>query len=201
MESPPSFLAFRFPPELISLRLTGSGNSAYLGSTADPQLLHVGDTFLVKGLQGHQMEVRASFPPVHVGASEMYGVSVLSSASADGSYLVESTRIGYSPYWRALIVDRTSSCMDTGKLACRPLSQQHGDPLLRSYPLDISKDGGRLDLVVYVDGSVVEVTANNRTAISTSVLPNLNQSGMVGVFGLGEGRPVALEAHRLRPVY
>ena len=64
-------------------------------------------------------------------------------------------------------------------------------------------DTHMLDLVVYVDGAILEVCANNRTIVSAVALSGLNSSSRVGVFGVGRAAAagVRLQAWSLRAIY
>ena len=202
-----AFLAMRFIPELAALRRPGSDFSTRrraalpVHDRASPRLARIGDTALIP-IRGQQLELRATFPAVAPGESSAYGVAVLtaSNGSAFGSSLTETTRIGYDPYWRTLFIDTSASCADaSSSAACAPIA--NGLRALRSYPLDLRPSGGRLELVVYVDGGVLEVCANNRTVLSSFAQTSSNVSDRVGVFGVSAASlpHVVLEAWQLQP--
>ena len=70
----------------------------------------------------------------------------------------------------------------------------------RSYTFDLGLMTV-LELIVYVDGAVLEVCANNKTVISAVALPSLPNSTGVGIFGVGANSTVAIEAHPLKSLY
>lgn len=125
LAAPPPTLEMQFVNELHNLRIpdagvrvqhaatTATGNDEHAsGANAAVSPLHrVGDTALVNGMNARQVEIRATFTSIPPGSTDAYGIAVLTSTSADGAYLLESTRIGYSPFRRHLFVDRTYSSL------------------------------------------------------------------------------------------
>ena len=72
-----------------------------------------------------------------------------------------------------------------------------------SYPLPISQ-GEAVEMVVIVDGGIVEVCANNRNVVAALALSGSGNSTRVGVFGLSNAVSMAavhVEAWELTPLY
>ena len=69
-----------------------------------------------------------------------------------------------------------------------------------SYPLEIS-GGEAMEMVVIVDGGIVEVCANNRSVVAALALSGSGNSTRVGVFGLPSKAKVHAEAWELTPLY
>ena len=74
------------------------------------------------------------------------------------------------------------------------------DQPVMSYPLDISP-GEKVEMVVIVDGGIVEVCANNRSVVAALALSGSGNSTRVGVFGLPSTAMVHAEAWELTPLY
>ena len=205
-----AFLAMRFIPELKVMRRPSpafsslaAGSDTIAPAPPPPPPSRVGDLALIP-LRGTQLELRASFPALRPGETAAYGLAVLTAIN--GSRIVETTRIGYDPNWRSLFIDTRASCAggedveESGPSGpCIPIP--NAPRALRSYPLDVRASAGRLDLVVYVDGGLIEVCANNRSVIASFAQTSGNASDRAGVFGLSaaEGARVKVEAWLLRP--
>jgi beta-fructofuranosidase len=102
---------------------------------------------------GHALDIVAEFDP---GQTGLFGLSIL--ASPDDS---EQTRILYDAPTQRLIVDRGQSSLDSA-----PDKFVHAAP----HPL---APGEHLELRILVDGSVVEIIANQRTSLTSRVYPSL----------------------------
>jgi beta-fructofuranosidase len=118
---------------------------------------------MVPAGSGSALDIVASFAP-----SGPIGL-VLASAP-DGS---EQTRITYDPDARQLLVDRERSSL-LGDIETFPHVAAHA--LAPDEPLHLR---------VLLDGSVLEIIANDRTSISTRIYPSRAESQGVGVFGQG----------------
>ena len=170
------------------------------GGGSSGNLLRAGDAYLLGGFRGHaQAEVRARFGPLpSYSGSDAYGMTVLSSLAAGGTTLQETTRIGYDPYFRTVFVDRSNSNSNTSGTPAK--SAKAVDQAILSYPLALTADGV-LELVVYIDGAIVEVCANNQTCFAAVATTSNATSTMVGVFGTGTTADVQLDAWALKPLY
>lgn len=150
-------------PELQSLR----GAHAHrddVASTAEAQ-------DVLGGLRGGNMEIMAE---ITAGDAERFGLSVF--RAPDGS---EETRILYDPARQELLVDRTRSRADS--VPERPVVRG-------ACPLGTD---GQLRLHVFLDGSVIEVFANDNTVCLTArVYPSRADSTGIALVAEG-GRAVA----------
>jgi sucrose-6-phosphate hydrolase SacC (GH32 family) len=193
-------LATAFIPELAKLRIPTSHHTLAAGGE------RVGDTLLLPGKGSAQMEVRLTIA-AHgsaVASTDAFGVSVKSQPSANGAYLLETTRIGISPNLGTLFIDRSYTNASGGGWPRTGDNDKHlADQPIMSYPLPISQ-GEALEMVVIVDGGIVEVCANNRNVVAALALSGSGNSTRVGVFGLSNAVSMAavhVEAWELTPLY
>jgi sucrose-6-phosphate hydrolase SacC (GH32 family) len=98
---------------------------------------------------GTQVEVRLSCASAPSGA---VGVDML--ATADGA---QRTRVGYDYTRQMLVVDQRASC-----------GPAHSGGIVQTAPAALAH-GESVELVVYVDGYILEVFMNNRTALTALV--------------------------------
>ncbi len=185
-------------PELTKLRIPASHQSLASGSE------RVGDTLMLAGRGSPQMEVRLMIGATHVNpfaSTDAFGVAVKSQVAASGAYLLESTRIGISPNLRTLFIDRSyANANGTGWPQTGASDKRVADQPVMSYPLEIS-EGEAMEMVVIVDGGIVEVCANNRSVVAALALSGSANSTRVGVFGLSSKTKVHAEAWELTPLY
>jgi sucrose-6-phosphate hydrolase SacC (GH32 family) len=188
-------LATTFIPELIKLRIPTSHQTLASGGE------RVGDTLLLAGQGSAQMEVRLMIA-AHASpfaSTDGFGIAVKSQAAASGAYLLESTRIGVSPNLRTLFIDRSyANASGIGWPQTGASDKRVADQPVMSYPLEISA-GEAVEIVVIVDGGIVEVCANNRSVVAALALSG--NSTRVGVFGLPSTATVHAEAWELTPLY
>lgn len=121
---------------------------------------------LLPGVGGRTLEIIAEFAP---GSAAEYGLKLC--ASPDGE---EQTLIGYDRASQTLTVDRSRSCASPEGIDLTP---QVGRVALA--------EGEALRLHVFLDGSVIEVFANERECLTTRVYPARPDSAGVGVFARG----------------
>ncbi len=106
-----------------------------------------------------------------VGRFEPAGdVGLAVACTPDGS---EETRITYDPVRQELIVDRARSSL-LGEVETVPHRAPHA-----------LAAGDTLDLRILLDGSALEVIANDRTSIATRIYPSRDESQGLKVFGNG----------------
>ena len=113
----------------------------------------------------HQVEIKAEINP---GNSKKFGFIV--GKNKDGS---ELTRIYYDFKKQEMIVDDTRS----SKRAHIPLNVRSG-----KFNIDPKQ---KLEMHVFVDGSVVEVFINNKDAFTTRIFPLNKESTVVELFAEG----------------
>jgi sucrose-6-phosphate hydrolase SacC (GH32 family) len=191
-------LATTFIPELTKLRIATS-HQTLAGGGAE----RVGDTLLLPGRGSAQMEVRFKIEARVSASTDAFGIAVKSQVAASGAYMLESTRIGVSPNLRVLFIDRSytnSNSSETGWPQTGANDKRVADQPVMSYPLDISR-GEAVEIVVIVDGGIVEVCANNRSVVAALALSGSSNSTRVGVFGLPSTATVHAEAWELTPLY
>ena len=193
-------LATTFISELTKLRIPTSHQTLASGGGE-----RVGDTLLLPGRGSSQMEVRLTIGArISPSAStDAFGIAVKSQAAASGAYMLESTRIGVSPNLRTLFIDRSytnGNASETGWPQTSASDKRVADQPIMSYPLEISP-GEAVELVVIVDGGIVEVCANNRSVVAALALSGSGNSTRVGVFGLPSTTTVHAEAWELTPLY
>lgn len=148
------------------------------------------------------MEVRLTIDAAHVVAStDAFGIAVKSQVSASGTYLLESTRIGISPNLHTLFIDRSyANASGVGWPQTGASDKRVADQPIMSYPVQISR-GEAVEMVVIVDGGIVEVCANNRSVVTALALSGSGNSTRVGVFGLPSTTKMHAEAWELTPLY
>ena len=160
--------------------------------------MRVGDTTLIGPPGGAATEVRLRVArgPGLIGLSDVYGVVVLASVS-NTSTMFEATRIGYNEHMRTLFVDRGLANHAQG--AGWPTSSADGrqSDRLTEYSFALNSATTPLDLVVLVDGALLEICTNNRTVVASVALTSTQASTRVGVFGLGPARDIEFEAYTL----
>ena len=149
-------------PELQTLRRAHAGFAA--------MRLDAAPSDLSRGLPGDRLEIAAVIDP---GDAATFGLSVL--CAPDGS---EETRIVYDREQGTLLLDRTRA-----SLAVAPERPVVGGVC----PLD---GDGLLRLRIFVDGSIVEVFANDSLCLSGRVYPTLPDSTGVALYSQG-GNAVA----------
>ena len=110
-------------------------------------------------------------------------------------------RIGVSPNLRALFIDRSYANASGGgwpqTAAC---DKRLAEQAVMSYPLEVAP-GDAVEIVVIVDGGIVEVGVNNRSVVAGLALSGSGNSTRVGVFGLPSTATVHAEAWELTPLY
>ncbi len=150
-------LAMDPAPEMESLR---GQNYAYRNLR-----IPKGSSFLFREPEGDALEVNAEFDP---GNAEELGLRVRCSPDAE-----EQTLVSYNVVEKRFKVDRSCSSKSVGA----DRKRQEGDFALAP--------GERLNLRVFVDGSVVEVFANHRACLTARVYPARADSLGLGVFTRG----------------
>jgi sucrose-6-phosphate hydrolase SacC (GH32 family) len=153
-------------PELASLRQqAGGSDGGGSGRSSDGKLAG-----------GTQLEVRLRCGSAAVAAAAASGgeVGVDVLASANNTW---HTRVTYDHARQLLVVDQRASCGGSaGIVQTGPATLGHGEPV---------------ELVVFLDGYMLEVFLNNRTAITALVpacafpLGATFQAALVGVVGGG----------------
>ena len=141
------------------------------------------------------------YPWVQHLLTDAFGIAVKSQVSASGTYLLESTRIGISPNLHTLFIDRSyANASGVGWPQTGASDKRVADQPIMSYPVQISR-GEAVEMVVIVDGGIVEVCANNRSVVAALALSGSANSTRVGVFGLPSKTNVHAEAWELTPLY
>ncbi len=134
------------------------------------------------GVNGRALEIRAVFDP---GTTGTCGLSVL--ASPDGA---EQTRILYDAQARQLVVERAHSSLDP-----------YVEHAANSAPHPLAP-GELLDLRILVDGSVIEVIANQCTSITSRVYPTrADSTGCNLVAQTSDGALRSLDMWAMRPIW
>ncbi|KAF2459601.1 glycosyl hydrolase-like proteins family 32 superfamily [Lineolata rhizophorae] len=120
------------------------------------------------------MELVASFSRRSAGARVGFTVA----ASPDGE---EYTNVYYEPANHTIVVDRAHSST---------ISQFANFSVVGYfYPYTLAETGEQeeINMTVFLDGSLLEVYANDRFALTTRIYPSREDSGGFGVFVDGEG--------------
>jgi beta-fructofuranosidase len=138
-------------------------------------------------VRGDCLEIIAEINPA--GAAEC-GLVVRCSTGA------EQTRIIYRPADRVLAIDlsRSTLAQDPG----RPSVPSDADPWLHA-PLELGR-GETLQLRVLLDGSVMEVFANDRTCVSARIYPSRPDSLGAEFLSGGQARLARVDAWRMQPI-
>ncbi|MFN7994922.1 MAG: glycoside hydrolase family 32 protein [Bryobacteraceae bacterium] len=130
---------------------------------------------------GDGIEIRAEIDP---GSAMQAGLKI--RASADGR---EETLVYYDKQARMLVVDRARSSTDPsadGKNQSAPFYLGNNEPL-------------RLNL--FLDGSVVEIFANDRACLTARIYPTGAESTGIGLHSSGgAARLIAMHGWELKPV-
>ncbi|MBI5284541.1 MAG: glycoside hydrolase family 32 protein [Chloroflexi bacterium] len=150
-------LCLRPVAELVSLR---AAHRQYRSVTLVP----VQDKPL-DAIAGTRLEIHAVFVP---GAASQVGLHLFESR--DGA---EGTRVFFDNDRQELVIDRQRSSLDPGTVRD-----------VRSAPLQLAPDGV-LTLRIFLDGSVIEVFANDRICLTSRVYPTLADSRGVRPFASG----------------
>lgn len=153
-------LAETFAPELATLR---GEHQRIVGLDIAPGLV------AKLPVTGSHLEFQAEFAG---GEAAAYGLQV--RGADDGS---EATRIGYDAEAQELFIDARHAASDAeahARLHRRPFALAEGEPLR---------------LHVFIDGSVIEVCANERSCLSARVYPRADS---VGVGAFAQGGPARL---------
>ncbi len=166
--APDGTLRYAPAPELETLR----GAHTHI-----PERDLLTETVVLPGIVGEYTELRAEF-----GAGEAQSFGLLLRRSPDGA---EETRLDYEPTSGRLTLDRSRSgpAAANGSIGATgagsaAISTFVGDTL----PLAA---GEPLVLRVFLDGSVIEVFANERLCISERIYPSRPDSTGVAVFAAG----------------
>ncbi len=123
-------------------------------------------------IAGTRLEIQSVFA---LGAASQVGLYLLQSR--DG---VEQTRVFFDNDRQELVIDRERSSLDPGTVRD-----------VRSAPLRLTPDGV-LTLRVFLDGSVIEVFANDRVCLTSRVYPTLADSHGVRPFANGAAAELRL---------
>lgn len=147
------------------------------GEQLDVEGCDVTGTMFLDGVDGTRLELRASFEHPEVPA----GVAV--RGAPDGS---EVTLLYVDPAAGEFVVDRTRSSRDAS--ARRDVTRR---------PIDL-RNGGPLDITVFVDGSLVETFINGRAAATARTYPTNRWYNLVGFYADGRARLHGATAWNLR---
>ncbi len=136
----------------------------------------------VGGVDSASLEMVAVFEP---GATGQCGLKVL--ASADGT---EATRILYDADTQQLIVDREQSSLNAD-VDQEPQTAPH-----------VLAEGEALELRILLDGSVIEIIANQRTSLTSRVYPTRADSRGVALIAQGSsGYLRRLDAWHMKDIW
>ncbi|HSP55655.1 MAG TPA: glycoside hydrolase family 32 protein [Dehalococcoidia bacterium] len=124
-----------------------------------------GEECIADSIGGSRLEIQAAFA---LGAASQVGLYVLQAPGG-----VEQTCILYDSERQELAVDRRRASLAPGTVRD-----------VRSMPLRIARDA-MLTLRVFVDGSVIEVFANDRVCLRSRVYPGRPDSRAVQPFARG----------------
>ncbi|KZP28036.1 glycoside hydrolase family 32 protein [Athelia psychrophila] len=171
-------LGQRVVPETIAAYKKGSKVSNSPSLTLDK----TGYTPLATQPTGRHYAVSGSFV-FNVGSTAQAGFRVLASAQ-------EFTDILYDPVAQNVSIYRTSSSL----IASYGTQTEVGG--LRLWQL-VGSNTTTMNMTVYVDGSIVEVYANDELAITTRAYPWLSASVGCGVLSNGTGSSVAVSGLEL----
>ncbi len=143
----------------------------------DQSLRISANTQLLRGIEGNHLEIEMICRP---GGDARFGLDLLRSSNGD-----ELTRVLYDAVEKQLIVDQRRSSLNP-----------HCDS--KTYEASCPLEDGRLRLHIYVDGSVIEIFANDTTCMATRSYPTLPDSRKVNLFTKGGAAEVeSLRAWRL----
>jgi beta-fructofuranosidase len=147
------------------------------GDRVDLGSIRLGGKEIALDVSGRALDIVARFEPA--GA-----VGLAVACAPDGA---EETRIAYNPERQELVVDRSRSSLlgDVETFAQRA-------------PHALAQDE-TIDLRILLDGSALEVIANDRTSIATRIYPSREDSQGVKVFG--EGRLGAMTIWPMAPIW
>lgn len=129
---------------------------------------------------GDCLEIRAEIDP---GEAAQAGLKL--RAAPDAS---EQTLVYYDRFARKINVDRSKSSLDPG-----------ADRSVQSGPFMLGR-GEPLQLRVFLDGSVIEIFANERFCLTTRVYPTSPKSTGIGLYTNGKSKLVSMEAWEMRPI-
>jgi beta-fructofuranosidase len=135
-------------------------------------------------LQGRHLDITAEFD---AGQTGLLGLAVL--ASPDGA---EATRILYDAAAQRIMIDRTRSSLDPD-LHRYTYTQSAPHPLNPNEPLQLR---------ILIDGSVIEVIANQRTSLVSRVYPTREDStGLQLVATDSDGYLQSLDVWEMASIY
>lgn len=148
--------------------------------------LHLDDIQLSEDIRldirGSALEIRAEFEPGEVGELE-----IVLAASEDGS---ERTSITYNAQAGQLVVNRQHSSQDIAADRWANMASH------------VLASDEKLDLHVFLDGSVIEIFANNRTRLASRIYPsNTDSQGVAVVSRQNDGRLHSLDIWKLRSIW
>jgi beta-fructofuranosidase len=130
---------------------------------------------------GDCLEIQAEIDP---GGAQQAGLKL--RAAPDGS---EQTLVYYDRAAKRLAVDKSGSSLNPA-----------ADRKMQSGPFDLAR-GEPLRLHIFLDGSVIEVFANERACLTARVYPDGPRSIGLGLFSSGGTAKLAsLEAWEMRPI-
>jgi beta-fructofuranosidase len=130
---------------------------------------------------GDCLEIQAEIDP---GDAQQVGLKL--RAALDGS---EQTLVYYDRGTKRLAVDKSKSSLNSA-----------ADRKMQSGPFDLAK-GEPLRLHIFLDGSVIEIFANERACLTARVYPESPRSTGLGLFGSGgKAKLASLEAWEMRPI-
>jgi beta-fructofuranosidase len=130
---------------------------------------------------GDCLEIQAAVDP---GDAQQAGLRL--RAAPDGS---EQTLVYYDRGAKRLAVDKSKSSLNPA-----------ADRKMQSGPFDLAK-GEPLRLHIFLDGSVLEIFANERACLTARVYPEGPRSTGLGLFSSGgKAKLASLEAWEMRPI-
>jgi beta-fructofuranosidase len=130
---------------------------------------------------GDCLEIQAEIDP---GDAQQAGLKLRSAP--DGS---EQTLVYYDRAARRLAVDKSKSSLNPA-----------ADRKMQSGPFDLAK-GEPLRLHIFLDGSVIEIFANERACLTARVYPESPRSTRLGLFSSGgKAKLASLEGWEMRPI-
>ena len=135
----------------------------------------------LKSVRGDSLEIQAEFEP---GASEAVGLTL--RRTPDGK---EQTSITYNPTSGHLLVEREHSSLSSDV-----------DRGSSGGPFALAGDE-TLKLHIFLDASVIEIFANDRTCLTSRIYPSRSDSLGLGTFARGDkARLKALDVWEMRPI-
>lgn len=183
--TPDGTLHYAPAPELETLRAA---------HTREPERVLNSEVVPLPGVMGEYAEVRAEFAP---GNAQAFGL--LLRRSPDGA---EETRLMFEPASGRLTLDRSRSGTDAGNgsigasgAGSAEISTVVGDllPLAADEPLTLR---------VFLDGSAIEVFANERLCLSERVYPSRPDSTGVAAFAEGGSAMLySLDCWQMRSIW